>query len=143
MKEGEHYSVVSSQLVSYKLLVNYLPRFSFYVQCSIPCCCGFLKCVYLMLVVGVYACDVAGAVSTSRRAVCVLIILLLLMRKSKRKWLFWKASINWNFPLFCFLQLRGAKIPESDYTTLPNGLKWVYVNLLIFLTFVLVSYSGD
>lgn len=30
-----------------------------------------LKCFYLMLVAGVYACDVAGAVSTSRRAVCV------------------------------------------------------------------------
>jgi len=27
------------------------------------------------------------------------------------------------FPLLCFLQLKGAKIPESDYTTLPNGLK--------------------
>ncbi|XP_004497572.1 peptidyl-prolyl cis-trans isomerase FKBP16-4, chloroplastic isoform X2 [Cicer arietinum] len=37
---------------------------------------------------GVYACDVAEAVSTSRRA------------------------------------LRGAKIPESDYKTLPNGLKY-------------------
>ncbi|KAG5113034.1 hypothetical protein JHK82_036303 [Glycine max] len=40
------------------------------------------------ILAGVYACDVAGAVSTSRRA------------------------------------LRGAKIPESDYTTLPNGLKY-------------------
>ncbi|XP_057983826.1 peptidyl-prolyl cis-trans isomerase FKBP16-4, chloroplastic-like isoform X2 [Malania oleifera] len=37
---------------------------------------------------GMYICDVAGAVSTSRRA------------------------------------LRGAKIPESEYTTLPSGLKY-------------------
>ncbi|KAG4982229.1 hypothetical protein AAZX31_10G059900 [Glycine max] len=48
---------------------------------------ALLSCL-LTTVVGVYACDVAGAVSTSRRA------------------------------------LRGAKIPESDYTTLPNGLKY-------------------
>ncbi|XP_041024918.1 peptidyl-prolyl cis-trans isomerase FKBP16-4, chloroplastic-like isoform X3 [Juglans microcarpa x Juglans regia] len=39
-------------------------------------------------VAGVYACDVAEAVSTSRRA------------------------------------LRGAKVPESEFTTLPNGLKY-------------------
>ena len=32
---------------------------------------------------------------------------------------------------FCLLQLRGAKIPESEYTTLPNGLKSVnYSNIL-------------
>ena len=32
---------------------------------------------------------------------------------------------------FCLLQLRGAKIPESEYTTLPNGLKSVnYGNIL-------------
>ncbi|CAL0321479.1 unnamed protein product [Lupinus luteus] len=42
----------------------------------------------LTTIAGVYACDVAGAVSTSRRA------------------------------------LRGAKIPESDFKTLPNGLKY-------------------
>lgn len=42
----------------------------------------------LVAAAGMYVCDVAGAVSTSRRA------------------------------------LRGAKIPESDYTTLPNGLKY-------------------
>ncbi|KAL9318943.1 hypothetical protein ACSQ67_015460 [Phaseolus vulgaris] len=55
---------------------------------------ALLSCL-LTTVAGVYACDVAGAVSTSRRAVCVPIILL-----------------------------KGAKIPESDYTTLPNGLKY-------------------
>ncbi|XP_047174621.1 peptidyl-prolyl cis-trans isomerase FKBP16-4, chloroplastic-like [Vigna umbellata] len=48
---------------------------------------ALLSCL-LTTFCGVYACDVAGAVSTSRRA------------------------------------LRGAKIPESDYTTLPNGLKY-------------------
>ncbi|TKY53024.1 Peptidyl-prolyl cis-trans isomerase FKBP16-4 [Spatholobus suberectus] len=48
---------------------------------------ALLSCL-LTTVAGVYACDVAEAVSTSRRA------------------------------------LRGAKIPESDYTTLPNGLKY-------------------
>ncbi|KAK7345451.1 hypothetical protein VNO77_16055 [Canavalia gladiata] len=48
---------------------------------------ALLSCL-LTTVAGVYSCDVAGAVSTSRRA------------------------------------LRGAKIPESDYTTLPNGLKY-------------------
>ncbi|KAF5747848.1 FKBP-like peptidyl-prolyl cis-trans isomerase family protein isoform 1 [Tripterygium wilfordii] len=42
----------------------------------------------LTAVAGMYVCDVAEAVSSSRRA------------------------------------LRGAKIPESDYTTLPNGLKY-------------------
>ncbi|KAE9590038.1 hypothetical protein Lal_00037647 [Lupinus albus] len=42
----------------------------------------------LTTIAGVYACDVAEAVSTSRRA------------------------------------LRGAKIPESDFVTLPNGLKY-------------------
>ncbi|XP_057426958.1 peptidyl-prolyl cis-trans isomerase FKBP16-4, chloroplastic [Lotus japonicus] len=46
-----------------------------------------LSCL-ITTVAGVFACDVAGAVSTSRRA------------------------------------LRGAKIPESDFTTLPNGLKY-------------------
>ncbi|KAK7277459.1 hypothetical protein RJT34_22472 [Clitoria ternatea] len=48
---------------------------------------ALLSCL-LTTVAGVYACDVAEAVSTSRRA------------------------------------LRGAKIPESDFTTLPNGLKY-------------------
>ncbi|MED6162126.1 hypothetical protein PIB30_067405 [Stylosanthes scabra] len=42
----------------------------------------------MISVSGVYACDDAEAVSTSRRA------------------------------------LRGAKVPESDFTTLPNGLKY-------------------
>ncbi|KAL6336708.1 hypothetical protein AAG906_036022 [Vitis piasezkii] len=48
---------------------------------------ALMGCV-LVAAAGIYVCDVAGAVSTSRRA------------------------------------LRGAKIPESDYTTLPNGLKY-------------------
>ncbi|KAK2401129.1 hypothetical protein P8452_07902 [Trifolium repens] len=48
---------------------------------------ALLTCL-LTTFVGVYACDGAEAVSTSRRA------------------------------------LRGAKIPESDYKTLPNGLKY-------------------
>ncbi|XP_024023008.1 peptidyl-prolyl cis-trans isomerase FKBP16-4, chloroplastic [Morus notabilis] len=42
----------------------------------------------MILAAGMYLCDVAEAVSTSRRA------------------------------------LRGSKIPESEYTTLPNGLKY-------------------
>ncbi|KAK7267847.1 hypothetical protein RIF29_20526 [Crotalaria pallida] len=48
---------------------------------------ALLSCL-LTTIAGVYACDVAEAVSTSRRA------------------------------------LRGAKVPESDFTTLPNGLKY-------------------
>ncbi|KAJ9695253.1 hypothetical protein PVL29_010640 [Vitis rotundifolia] len=48
---------------------------------------ALMGCI-LVAAAGIYVCDVAGAVSTSRRA------------------------------------LRGAKIPESDYTTLPNGLKY-------------------
>ncbi|XP_058771201.1 peptidyl-prolyl cis-trans isomerase FKBP16-4, chloroplastic isoform X2 [Vicia villosa] len=48
---------------------------------------ALLTCL-LTTFAGVYACDVAEAVSTSRRA------------------------------------LRGAKIPESDFKTLPNGLKY-------------------
>ncbi|CAI8602534.1 unnamed protein product [Vicia faba] len=48
---------------------------------------ALLTC-FLTTFAGVYACDVAEAVSTSRRA------------------------------------LRGAKIPESDFKTLPNGLKY-------------------
>ncbi|XP_061337680.1 peptidyl-prolyl cis-trans isomerase FKBP16-4, chloroplastic [Gastrolobium bilobum] len=79
-------------------------------SCRIPCHCSYsssnktatepvtvslqiegrrelLSCL-LTTVAGVYACDVAEAVSTSRRA------------------------------------LRGAKIPESDYKTLPSGLKY-------------------
>ncbi|KAF9594674.1 hypothetical protein IFM89_034357, partial [Coptis chinensis] len=43
---------------------------------------------FLAAAAGIYICDVAGSVSTSRRA------------------------------------LRGAKIPESEFTTLPNGLKY-------------------
>ncbi|XP_043697112.1 peptidyl-prolyl cis-trans isomerase FKBP16-4, chloroplastic [Telopea speciosissima] len=43
---------------------------------------------FLTAATGIYICDKAAAVSTSRRA------------------------------------LRGAKIPESEYTTLPNGLKY-------------------
>ncbi|KAL6988275.1 hypothetical protein U1Q18_014025 [Sarracenia purpurea var. burkii] len=43
---------------------------------------------FLAAAVGICSCDVAGAASTSKRA------------------------------------LRGAKIPESDYVTLPNGLKY-------------------
>ncbi|KAA8518654.1 hypothetical protein F0562_016128 [Nyssa sinensis] len=43
---------------------------------------------FLAATAGICLCDVAGAVSTSRRA------------------------------------LRGAKIPENEYTTLPNGLKY-------------------
>ncbi|TMW90384.1 hypothetical protein EJD97_015784 [Solanum chilense] len=43
---------------------------------------------FLIAAAGLCLCDVAGAASTSRRA------------------------------------LRGAKIPESEYTTLPNGLKY-------------------
>ncbi|XP_016184802.1 peptidyl-prolyl cis-trans isomerase FKBP16-4, chloroplastic isoform X3 [Arachis ipaensis] len=51
---------------------------------------ALLSCLLITTfsVSGVYACDDAEAVSTSRRA------------------------------------LRGAKIPESDFTTLPNGLKY-------------------
>nr|GMC82162.1 peptidyl-prolyl cis-trans isomerase FKBP16-4, chloroplastic [Ipomoea batatas] len=48
---------------------------------------ALMGCV-LAAAASIYLCDVASAVSTSRRA------------------------------------LRGAKIPESDYTTLPNGLKY-------------------
>ncbi|XP_077253179.1 FKBP-like peptidyl-prolyl cis-trans isomerase family protein isoform X2 [Tasmannia lanceolata] len=43
---------------------------------------------FLAAATGVYTCDIAGAVTTSRRA------------------------------------LKGAKIPESDFTTLSNGLKY-------------------
>ncbi|XP_016184803.1 peptidyl-prolyl cis-trans isomerase FKBP16-4, chloroplastic isoform X4 [Arachis ipaensis] len=49
---------------------------------------ALLSCLLITTFSGVYACDDAEAVSTSRRA------------------------------------LRGAKIPESDFTTLPNGLKY-------------------
>ncbi|KAJ1378249.1 Peptidyl-prolyl cis-trans isomerase FKBP16-4, chloroplastic [Sesbania bispinosa] len=62
---AEQPSTVSLQIEGRRALLNYL----------------------LTTVARVYTCDVAGAVSTSRRA------------------------------------LRGAKISESDYTTLPNGLK--------------------
>ncbi|XP_059646778.1 peptidyl-prolyl cis-trans isomerase FKBP16-4, chloroplastic isoform X2 [Cornus florida] len=48
---------------------------------------GLMGC-FLAAATGICLCDVAGAASTSRRA------------------------------------LRGAKIPESEYTTLPNGLKY-------------------
>ncbi|XP_052113124.1 peptidyl-prolyl cis-trans isomerase FKBP16-4, chloroplastic isoform X4 [Arachis duranensis] len=49
---------------------------------------ALLSCLLITTFSGVYACDDAEAVSTSRRA------------------------------------LRGAKIPETDFTTLPNGLKY-------------------
>ena len=33
---------------------------------------------------------------------------------------------------FCLLQLRGAKIPESEYTILPNGLKSVNYGSILY-----------
>lgn len=60
--------------------------------------------------------DVAGAVSTSRRAVrkCVFIAYLKPLVRLV-------PSTN----TLILLQLRGAKVPESEFTTLPNGLKFV------------------
>lgn len=84
---------------------------------------------------GIYICDEAGAASTSRRAVIFcftyppfMIIPPLILFYSLR---IVKEEINHrimlakNEPGFSLLQLRGAKIPESEYTTLPNGLKLV------------------
>lgn len=47
------------------------------------------------------------------------------------------------------LQLRGAKIPESEFKTLPNGLKLVnqpkfFLLLLVyFLHYLLLCYNMD
>ncbi|CAL5350827.1 unnamed protein product [Camellia sinensis] len=58
-----------------------------------------LMACLLSAAAGISVCDVAGAVSTSRRA------------------------------------LRGEKIPESDFKTLPNGLKLVFTQILMALSF--------
>lgn len=46
-----------------------------------------------------------------------------------------------NSDFLCLLQLRGAKIPESEFKTLPNGLKLVYDNSCQILCFTCIDLT--
>ena len=80
------------------------------------------------LAVGIYVCDVAEAASTSRRAVSFFlsiwdIFCLLSYVYFTFKWVL---KLHKFCKSFCSVQLRASKIPESDFTTLSNGLKLVH-----------------
>lgn len=68
---------------------------------------------------GILLPDSSEAVSTSRRAVSMDIYIKLVLDSYH--------SLTYNY-----LQLRASKIPDSEFTTLPNGLKYVQFSSLLY-----------